>query len=325
MSKLPEYLASFCLAQESDFGAEVDAICALDQLCGQSLQYWEIVYVVGEYHRLGIQALAGKLATIKNLRIVIVRDATSYYRRRVIAASEAIGDVIVLTAFNEMSKADIIAFAKEAMADNRIVIGRNMESRWLFPTFHWILGLISRYRVDARDLKTIAVPRNRLVGILARPTAAIDLRFEPKRGIDPYVRRPVRLSNSVGEAGLKRRLELLVEIISTSAARFLAAYAFASLIVSIISACYGVYAVAVIFTLDNIQPGWFSTAIAQSGSVTFLALGLAVIALGIANIVDRMDGGPHDAIIDEIGNISFYERVHDLNVEITSRVHKVAE
>ena len=54
-------------------------------------------------------------------------------------------------------------------------------------------------------------------------------------------------------------------------------------------------------------------------NVTFTA----IIALGIANILDRMDGGVRHEIIDEIGNISFYERIHDLNVESASEVSEV--
>ena len=104
MTKLPDYFVSFCLAQEGDLAAELDAISALAAFCGQRLQYWEIVYVVGECHRSAIQAAIDTFVTIKNLRIVLVRDAISYYRRRTIGVSEAIGDVVVLTSFNEMSK-----------------------------------------------------------------------------------------------------------------------------------------------------------------------------------------------------------------------------
>jgi hypothetical protein len=323
MAKSPDYLVSFCLAQESDLTPELDAISALAAFCDHRFRYWEIVYVAGEFHRSAIQAAIDKFAAIKGLRIVLVRDALSYYRRRTIAAAEAIGDVVVLTSFSEMAKADLLAFAEEAMADNRIVIGHRAGKGGLQPVSHWLIGLISRYRVDGCDLKTIAVPRNHLFAILDRPTASIDLRFEPKRGLVPYVRKEVALTSSGGEAGLKQRLELLAEIISTSASRFLAIFAFAAGIVFAIAVCYGLYAVAVILLRDNVQPGWFSTAIAQSGSAAFLSLGLAIIALGIANILDRMDRRARHEIIDEIGNVSFYDRIHDLNVEIGSEMHKV--
>ena len=51
------------------------------------------------------------------------------------------------------------------------------------------------------------------------------------------------MTGAGGEAGLKQRLELLAEIISTSAARFLAIFALASGVVSAMAASYGVYAV----------------------------------------------------------------------------------
>src|SRR5262249_19777016 len=143
MTELPAYLVSFCLAQEGDLALELDAISALAASCSKHLQYWEIVYVTGESHRFAIRANVDKFATIKSLRIVLVRDAVSYYRRRTIAAAEAIGDVVVLSSFNEIAKADLLAFAEEAMAGNRIVIGHRSRRGRLQPV-HWLVGLISR-------------------------------------------------------------------------------------------------------------------------------------------------------------------------------------
>jgi hypothetical protein len=322
VSKPPEYFVSFCLAQESELD-EFDAISALGAYCGRHLQYWEIVYVAGESHHTAIRAASDKFAAIKSLRIILVRDGASYYRRRTIAASEAIGDVVVLTSFAEMSKVDLMAFAEEAMSSRRIVIGRRARKSLFQPMSYWLVGMLSRYRVDGRDLKTIALPRDRLVAILARPTAPIELRFEPKRGIVPYMRKELPLHRAGGEANLKERLELLAEIISTSAARFLSVFALASAAVSVTSVSYGIYAVAVSLMQDDVQPGWFSTAIAQSGTAAFLSLGLAVIALGLANIAGQLDGGVRHEIIEEIGNISFYDRVHDLNIEIGTEPPKV--
>jgi hypothetical protein len=318
MREKPNYLVSFCLAQEGDLGPELKAISALASFCNERLQYWEIVYVAGEAHRSAIQAAFHNCAAIKNLRILLVRDAVGYYRRRTIAADEAIGDVVVITCFNEMVTADLLLFAEEALASNRVVIGRRSGKGVLPPLAYSVIGLISQFRVDARDLKTIVLPRNHLVSILARPTAPIDLRFEPKRGVAPYLRRELYPFRTGGEAGLKQRLELLANIFSTSAGRFLSIFALVAAVVSALAAAYGLYAVAVFLLRENVQAGWFSTAIAQSGSTAFLALGLAVIALGIANIVDRLEGATRHEIIDEIGNINFLDRADDLNVQIGS-------
>jgi len=324
MTGCPDYLVSFCLVYEENLAAEVETLKALDCVCAKRLQYWEIIYVVGESEHAAIRKLANTFAGVKNLRILLVRDGTSYYKRRAIGAAEAIGDAVVLTAFNEMKGADVIAFAEQAVKSNQIVMARSKQ-RWRGVSLsHWIVGALSRYRVDARDLKTIALPRERLTAVLARTTASIDLRFEPKTGYDPYIRRRVELTKTGGEATYKQRLELLLEIVTTSAPRFLAAYASMSLLVSLLALSYGVYAVIVILTHTGVQPGWFSAALAQSGSVAFLSIGLAVIALGIASLLERIEGGARDVIVDEIGNISFYDHVYEINVEINNEVEKVA-
>jgi hypothetical protein len=323
MNKSPDYLVSFCLAQEGALDAELDALSALAAFCAQRLQYWEIIYVIGECHRSSIQAATEKFAAMQSLRIVVVRDAISYYRRRMIGASEAIGDIVVLTSFAEMAKPHLLAFAEEAMARNRIVIGRK-PGRSLFPTLsHSLVDLISRYRVDDRDLKTLVLPRNHLVAILDRSTAPIDLRFERKNGAAPYLRKELPLAGKGSGVSLTQRLELTAEIISNSASRFLSIFAMASMIVFVIAASYGVYAVAVILLQKNVQAGWFTTALAQSGTAAFFSLGFAIIALGIASIIDRMEGGARHDIVEEIGNISFYDRIHDLNVELTPDLQKV--
>lgn len=323
MGKRPEYRVSFCLVQEGEVASEIEAIRVLAAHCEQMLDYSEILYVVGESHREAIRAVAERLTTLNSVRIVLVRDGVGYYRRRKIGASEAIGDVVVLTSFAEMPNADLIGFAELAIGSGRVVIGRQPRRGLFQPLSQSIVGLISQYRVDSRDLKTLALPRNALVAILARPTAPIDLRFESKRGTMPYMRKEIRQTIGGGEAGLQQRLELLAEIISNSASRFLSAFAVAAGFVSLIAASYGVYAVVIILTKDNVQPGWFSTAIVQSGSAAFISLGMSVIALGIGNILDRLDADPGHEIVDEIGNISFYDRINDFNVEMNSELSEV--
>jgi polyisoprenyl-phosphate glycosyltransferase len=319
----PDYFVSLCLAQEGDVVRELDAIAALADACEQNLKYWEIVYVIGESFRSSIEALLNASTSAQNLRIVLVRDAVGYYRRRVIAASEAIGDVVVVTSVNEAAEINVIAFAAAAVASDQVVLGRRIGRSSLRSALHWVVGRISNHRVDDRDLKTIALPRARLATILRRPTASIDLRFEPKRGVADYLRKELRLTNTGGEVGLRQRVDLLTEIIASSAARFLNAIALLSALVAASATSYAVYAVGVIVFHDNVQPGWFSTAIVQSGSTAFISLGIGVIALGIATVVDRMEGGIHHEFIDELGNISLSARAHDLNVDIMTEARRV--
>jgi hypothetical protein len=318
MTVAAEYFASFCLAQDGDASSEIEALDRLGKSCDECLRYWEIVYVAAESSRQSILAATGSLARARNLRVVLVNDDASYYRRRLVAASEAIGDVVTLTSLGELQDVDPIEFAAQAIATDQIVIARRSGSPRVFPLAHWLLSTISRYRVSPQDLRTIALPRSRLVALLARPTASIDLRFEAKRGGMQFVRRAVVMHTAREKSSLMHRFELAAELLSTSAARFLKAYSVLSLLGFLLAGAYGLYAVAVIFMKANVQPGWFSTAIAQSGSVSFLALGSAIFSLGLSRVAERMEASVQQTIIDEIGNTSAFNHIGRLNVEVES-------
>lgn len=310
-----DYLASFCFASEGGLARDLERIAHFARACVERVRYWEIIYVVPDHERAGIDASAELLARINGLRILLVRTDTSYYRRRAIAASEAIGDVVVLGSLQELSAVDLIDLADESFARNSIMLVRRSGRGRVPHLFHALLRAVSPYRVSAADLRTIALPRAPLVDILGRPTATIDLRFEPKASNTRYERKLVALPPGLGGRSSDGRFAFLAEIVSASAPRFLRMYATVSGVVFIVALLYAVYAVVVVATLDNVQPGWFTTNLAQSGSVAFLALGFIVFALGLARMVERGDAGTSQGIVDEIGNVSFFDRAPSLNVQ----------
>ena len=145
----------------------------------------------------------------------------------------------------------------------------------------------------------------------------LDLRFEPKVAHIQYhhVQSEPRRRR---KGGLSQRYELLTEILMTGAPRYLKIYAASAFFVAFIASVYAAYAVLVISTRTDVQPGWFSTSMVQSGSVFFIALGMSVLALAIAGLVERLGGGENHAISGEIANIDFFGSQSDLNVELTS-------
>ncbi|MBI1250521.1 MAG: hypothetical protein GC189_03515 [Alphaproteobacteria bacterium] len=313
-------LASFCFVTEDDPQDELRGLIALSQALEARFRYFEIIYVLPERFKPAATALAAQLSACRTLRIVIVRDYLNYYRRRAIAASEAIGDVCVISSFAELPFVDLADFAEDAFARDEIVIGARSRGAGGWTPAYGALTLASPYRVRAKDMKTIALPRRSLSVLASRPSLALDLRFQPKQGGELYIRRPV----AVGDTHALRstnadRLELLEELISASAPRLLRAYALLSALTATAAAAYAIYAVFVVATMADVQAGWFSTAIVQSGSVGFIALGMCVIAIGIANIAERLAGGAHGGVVDEIANIGFFDRTRDLNVEVSAR------
>ena len=312
----PDYLVSICLVEEGRFDEELSALAALATACDSRLRYWEIIYVIRETSRAMIEAASARLSGLKNVRIVVVNRGVSHYRGRELAASEAIGDVIVISAFSEVAAIDVVGLADKALSSGEIVIAR--KAGLDLSLFHVALRVLSPYRVDSTDLRTIALPRLKLAMILARPTSAIDLRFEAKRGMDRYVRHLVDASAIPRNTSISRRMDLALEIVSSSAPRFLKGYAIMSLGMVALSGFYSAYAVLVYIFDETVQPGWFSNTIVLSGSVGYLALGFAIVSLGLARLAEQVGRRDSSPIIDEIGNINFFASTERLNVAMTS-------
>jgi hypothetical protein len=312
---IEDFLASFCFAGEGDPAAEIGQLSALAEDLNRRFRYWEIVYVLSERFRGDASDFPRVLARTKNLRIIIVADNINFYRRRTLAVSEAIGDVVVLTSFAEAGAVDPPACAEQAYLTGEILLCCR-KARWTPAlSLHWLLTALTSHRVNPQDLRTIALPRGRLNGMLPRPTLTLDLRFEPKRGADRYRRKLVATDPWPRRAVLSDRLELLEQLILTSAPRLLRIYAAVSASVTFLSFLYALYAVAVLLFKADVQKGWFSTAIVQSGSVGFIAIGMTVIAIGLAGIAERLSGRSRNDILDEIANISFFDRTKSANVE----------
>lgn len=319
-SLIDGYLVSICLASEERLLEEVAKLAAASDEFTRRLRYWEIVYVIRDRDRARLTPQATDLARLTNLRIIIANDDISYYRRRAIAASEAIGDVIVLTGFRELQSLDLVEFAADAYAADRIVLGRRAATPLQLSFGYWFLNAISAYRVNASDLQTIALPRSKLNALLDRKTLALDLRFEAKRGGESFLRKPVNAMGSAhSRSGVADRYALLEELISTSSGRYLKGYAGLSLIVAMMAFLYAAYAVGIVLFKPDVQEGWFSTALVQSGSVGFLAIGFAVLCLGLADIAESLSGRSRQPIMGEISNVDLFSGNVDLNVEVVSR------
>lgn len=311
-----DLLASFCFVENADFETELERLGDFAQKLSARFQYWEIVYAVGEQRRPRIDAAGALVSRVKNLRIVLVSDTVNLYRRRVIAASESIGDAVVISSFDEMGSIDLVALAERAFDDGEVIMCR-LERGTSGSLLHAGLRVLTNYEVDNRDLQTIAVPRRPLDDVLRRPAAALDLRFEPKRAEPRYLRQlchAPELRRKGRRSPVAERYGLAAELIATSAPRILKGYAALSSVVVLGALLYALYTVVTIIAVDGVQQGWFSTNFVQALSVGFIALGIAILCLGVAEIYERMQGRARLAVSDEIANISYFEQADIRNV-----------
>lgn len=321
-----DYLCSFGFVDEGDVVGELTRLSALAVELETRYQYFELVYVVAERHREKIENAATLLSNARNLRILLVNNDMNFYRRRVVAASEAIGDVVVLSAISELAALDISALADQTFESGQTVMARRAQPAAFLPVWHWMMAAVSPYKVNARDLRTLSLPRTHLNEMLGRPTLVIDLRFEAKQSIRRFQR---ILVNAKGipfrGPGFGERVELLGELVTVSAPRLLKTYAALSFVTAGLALAYALYAITLFLVGTPLAPGWFTTALAQGGSVTFLAVGFCLISLGMADVVERLTGRTRNAIVDEIANINFFRDITDLNVEVLAHPRVLKE
>ncbi|MBB4611420.1 hypothetical protein [Sphingomonas yabuuchiae] len=309
-----DYLASICVVDEKGLAATVPLLVELEAMLSRHFRYFEIVYVVSERLRDRLHTLVGTLAGLPNLRILVTEDSVSFYRQRAIAASEAIGDVVALYDLADVESGELIARMDEAKERNSVLLGWHRSGRVSDPAYHF-LSLLSRNKVTARASRTIILSRERLNAILARGHASLDLRFEQRGGPARYSH--FALSGTAGRtARLAHRYELLTEILRAGAPRYLKIYAVLGFLAATSAALYGLYAVSVLLTHDQVQEGWFSTAFILAGSMGFISTGMSILSIALAAILERAVGGDDRAIVDEIANISFFDRLTERNVEI---------
>lgn len=311
-----EHLASFCIVGDRDEGLPDSLTALVTRLAEENLHY-EVLLVVGESWRSTLVEAGQKLAALPNLRILIVADGTSPYRRRRIAAAEALGDVVVVTDPVEAMRLDLTDFAREALVKGRIIMGARARARTSFLPLHGALRLLTGYRVDTRDLRTLALPRTSLTRLLARPTAGIDLRFEAKRTPERYLRKIVEASGPSDRLLRSRRVDLLVELMSASGPRFLKGFALVALMTLAAAMAYAAYVLGALFFIRDLQPGWFTLSMGLSGLTAFLSLWAVIGSLAQARIIELLDSRQRDEVIEEMGAVSFFRQADPLNVALT--------
>ena len=312
-----DILVSVGVVDEEGPAATLPRLATLVAGLGTAFRYFEVIYVVQESRRGQLDALAAQIASLPNLRMIVTSDGTRFYRRRLIAALEAIGDVIAVADLDELSVEHLCRRLGEAKDINEVMIGwrpSRPASGWTYR----LLSIASRNIISAQTARTVILPRELLNDIALRRSATLDLRFRPRVQFVRYRHFNVEGIRRRGpHALLGSRAELLLEILMCGVPRFLKAYAATGFLVMIGSLLYACYAVAVLLLRSHVQEGWFSSTIVQAGSTAFIAGGMSMLSIALTAIYEHQQGGDDRVIVGEFANTSFFDKVTDRNVELT--------
>ena len=176
-----DILVSVCF---SDLPATEVAIAETRALIAKletRFRFHEIVMVVEETAQ---DAFLQLVQETENVRLFVVRSGMSVYRKRVIAADEALGDVVLLANSRELTALDPVAMIGQAAEGQAIISLRSSsssaEKALAVPLV--VLGKIAGFKAGARELQTIALTSALLNQILAHPHPELALPFPP---LDP--------------------------------------------------------------------------------------------------------------------------------------------
>ena len=308
-----DYLLSVCL------GANRQPLAALEKLREAEtglrgmLEYYEFVLTVRESEATRLDRRDPAIASIPNLRILVVPDSCTRYRERSIAASEALGEVVVLTTPEELPVLDLATLSRTAIERQAIMIAtRKKRGISLFPVYS-VFRLMSRYAVRRRYLSTMALPREMLNRILRSQNHELDLRFPRKKTPFTYSELQMTTKAIPKSSSWSDRIQIGIELIRSSVPRYLRAFSYICLFFAFGAIMYALYAVLT-FVLMTPQEGWFSTSIILSGVLLFVASGFSLFSIALAELLEQTDQHGRDEMLDEWSNLSLFSKSESLNV-----------
>jgi hypothetical protein len=292
-----------------------EAIASLVKRLDAQFRYWELLFVTAEGEAPLEQLLRGS----NNIRLIKVRRETPAYRKRLCLAQEAIGDVLVISALDELPLVDPLSLLAQCEESEAMITVRRAGSGWANSPLIAI-GRSAGFHVDSRDMVSAAFPKAIINRLLKHPDAPLAMRFPPTDG-----NIPIQVRSGVCGLGPRRggirllayRLGLLQRIVVSSAPQVLGMLELLSLTVSLFAIVFCIYAVVVWLTAAFVQPGWFTTSLTLSLTATFLGLAIFGISIGIQRLLDLASRWVDDDVVDEVNSIDLFgSAMTKLNIEM---------
>lgn len=313
-----DILVSICFGDLSASKEAFETVRTLAEKIDERFRFREIVIIADVGKHKAYLPLVHKVA---NVRLLAVHPRTTAYRKRLIAADEAIGDVVLITSEQEIACVDAISMLERAPAEGRAIISLRSEMRVLRKLLSAPIAAIGRaagFKIGLRDMQTMALPRTLLNQILAHPDPQLAVRFPPRD-----VRVPLGFSLasndtrlSAGLSDIERPFALTQKLLAYLAPNLLVVITIASGLLSILGLGYAAYALSVWAILPATEPGWLTISMMLSLTACFLGIAILGLSLGLQQLLalvlkDRLDDVAH-----EINRVDLFDQVSsELNVD----------
>lgn len=308
----------------SELSASPAAFAKLRQIAARldlAYRFREIILVVDEANRA---AFLDVVREVPNTRLFVVRSGTEYYDRRVIAAEESIGDLVLLGHLDEVAALDMTAFLERAEQGNTVVMAFRPERAPVKRLLAWpfiALGKLAGFNVDPAEWQSIAVPRTLLNLMLAHDEPRLALRFPPRDPRLPreWFRTQARVAGRTAFTGAARRLALLQTLLVYLTPLILSVVAVSSALLMLVGLAYAGWIIGAVLLVDTLAPGWLTTNAMLAVSATFMGLSTLGLSLGLQHLLKQQRRLKHTVVPEEVNRIDLFQQVaFDLNVVLES-------
>lgn len=314
-------VVSVCFATPPANAKTFETIRNIAAALDEVYRFREIILVVEDHQR---DAFLSLVEEVSDVRLFVVRKGTEYYERRVIAAEEAIGDLVLIAQEDEIAQMDVREFLNHAESENAIALANCGKRQPIKSFLSWpfiALGRLAGFAVYPSDFQSIAMPRTLLNHILAHDEPRLALRYPPR---DPRLptsayKAPSEVSSRGAFKDIGRRMQLLQTLLVYLTPIILSVVAISSTILTLVGFAYAAWIIGAVLLVDSLAPGWLTTNTMLAVSAVFMGVSTLGLSLGLQHLLRVQARDKGERVSEEVNRIDLFGKVAvDLNVELES-------
>jgi hypothetical protein len=309
-------LISLILVGADGFGSCENKIERIAASLRERYAFFEILLIApagNDAHSTLVERI-GRIAP--QLRLLQVEGATDFDRLATLGYQECIGDLILVSSADEIGFVDFISLIERLGSGEQLVRLRRKSGSTMERLSSRLVRLITGLHVDTRFYRTLALTRQLLSELLARPDEIHLFRFTAHTHFGPQIVIKTNLPQTRrGFPLFLRRVDLLAQLTAESAPRllrFASAMCLALALVALLALSY----IALVWVLrSTIAEGWTTTITLLSVWMLVQMSATSVLCLGLSRALDRQERGRMVRLVEETTVSDLFGSVRVLNVE----------
>lgn len=298
-----------------------DGIERLARELDDNFPFYELIIVQNQIPETTEDRIDRCVAGLRNTRVLIMAEQQEFEVLALTAVDNAIGDYVVLLNIDEDDPGIASTMIRASSNAGDVVVllrygSAPMVLKILNAIFYGALRIVTGSTLVPDTSKTVCLPRRFISEFNLSPNRKMHLKMlSGLRGhsrvvLDGKARRRAPRMQQIAS-----RIFFYVEILSSSSTRLLKFMSFLSLLGSMASFSYLLYAVAVWLIKEDVSEGWFSLSVVLATSFGLLLAVMGIIGAFLIQLINQTEISQSHFISREVSNVDLFRNSDDLNIE----------